>query len=520
MSEGTQNEDCPMEAEYISRESEEIISRSWVQRFCVRHAIVIKKLSGEAAGVPSATSNDWLSKVWPTIREGYSDSDVFNADETGLFYKLTPDRTLHFKGEKCSNGKLSKERITVLVAANMSGSEKRKLFVIGKSKNPRCFKNVKNLPVDYYNNQKAWMTTDLFNKFLLDWDKELKKKRRKILLLIDNCPSHIDLRDFEFIKVVFLPPNTTSVLQPIDQGIIQKIKTNFRKQLVLRFLQDVEENRETKISILDAIIMVHQAWEDVPATTITNCFKHSGVLGNQNEEQPSEPAETNALDEPEFLPWSESLELPTLINKDVLADYAKIDEGLHTEQDISDEDLINELDADIETDNGEEDVEEQLDIPPLTDALRAAQLLKKFVIDKLIIKRDKNSEVRKYQTRYEWGSKISRKNESDMKVRTSVYSNKFGEKRKVYVEGRTLKTIENPKANKMNGCKKLKAGNNNPSNTIDEDQDMINPNIPTKNKFGVLNNENLDQRGESLSSAPISREKTLYFLPYFYLLWA
>ncbi|XP_056643855.1 jerky protein homolog [Diorhabda sublineata] len=218
-----------------SRESEEIISRSWVQRFCVRHAIVFKKLSGEAAGVPSATSDDWLSKVWPTIREGYSDSDVFNADETGLFYKLTPDRTLHFKGEKCSNGKLSKESITVLVAANMSGSEKH-----------------------------------------------------------------------------------------------------------------------------------------VPATTITNCFKHSGVLGNQNEEQPSEPAETNALDEPEFLPWSESLELPTLINKDVLADYAKIDEGLHTEQDISDEDLINELDADIETDNGEEDEEEQLDIPPLTDALRAA----------------------------------------------------------------------------------------------------------------------------------------------------
>lgn len=363
-----------------SSESEEIISRSWVQRFCVRHAIVFKKLSGEAAGVPSATSDDWLAKVWPTIREGYSDSDVFNADETGLFYKLTPDRTLHFKGEKCSNGKLSKERITVLVAANMSGSEKRKLFVIGKSKNPRCFKNVKNLPVDYYNNQKAWMTTDLFNKFLLDWDKELKKKRRKILLLIDNCPSHINLRDFEFIKVVFLPPNTTSVLQPMDQGIIQKIKTNFRKQLVLRFLQDVEENRETKISILDAIIMVHQAWEDVPATTIKNCFKHSGVLGNQNEEQPSEPAEINALDEPEFLPWSESLELPTIINKDVLADYAKIDEGLHTEQDISDEDLINELDADIETDNGEEDEEEQLDIPPLTDALRAAQLLKKFVM--------------------------------------------------------------------------------------------------------------------------------------------
>ncbi|XP_057662501.1 uncharacterized protein LOC130897585 [Diorhabda carinulata] len=61
----------------------------------------------------------------------------------------------------------------------------------------------------------------------------------------------------------------------------------------------------------------------------------------------------------------------------------------------------------------------------------------------------------------------------------------------------------------MNGNKKMKPNDNNLSNTMDEDQDMIHPSVPTKNKFGVLNNEYLDQREGSSSSAPKKREKTL-----------
>ncbi|XP_066149867.1 uncharacterized protein [Euwallacea fornicatus] len=57
-------------------------------------------------------------------------NDIFNGDETGLFYKTTPNKTLKFKGEKCAGGKQSKERITVWVCANMTGTEKRLLMVI------------------------------------------------------------------------------------------------------------------------------------------------------------------------------------------------------------------------------------------------------------------------------------------------------------------------------------------------------------------------------------------------------
>jgi hypothetical protein len=66
-----------------------------------------------------------------------------------------------FKGEKCTTGKRSKERITVLVGSNMSGTEKVPLLVIGKSAKPRSFKNAR-IPVDYKANKKAWMTGKFF----------------------------------------------------------------------------------------------------------------------------------------------------------------------------------------------------------------------------------------------------------------------------------------------------------------------------------------------------------------------
>ena len=155
---------------------------------------------------------------------------------------MTPDKTLRIKGEKCLGGKLSKERITVFVCANMDGSEKRKLLVIGKSKKPRCFKNIQTLPVNYQANKKAWMTSELFEAELMKWDNELQHKNRKILLLIDNCTAHVNIQQkLKNIKQVFLPPNSTSVLQPMDQGVIRSLKSHFRKLLILKIIESMEK---------------------------------------------------------------------------------------------------------------------------------------------------------------------------------------------------------------------------------------------------------------------------------------
>lgn len=73
-------------------------SASWISRFKVRHNIVAGKIVGESSSVDQNSTTNWLISVWPNLRRQFSDDEIFNADETGLFYKLRPDKTLKFKG--------------------------------------------------------------------------------------------------------------------------------------------------------------------------------------------------------------------------------------------------------------------------------------------------------------------------------------------------------------------------------------------------------------------------------------
>lgn len=74
----------------------------------------------------------------------YSPADVFNADETGLYYRALPEHAYIFTNEKAKGTKTSKERLTMLCCASIT-DEKKKLLAIRKHKNPLCFKKVKNL---------------------------------------------------------------------------------------------------------------------------------------------------------------------------------------------------------------------------------------------------------------------------------------------------------------------------------------------------------------------------------------
>lgn len=79
------------------------------------------------------------------LSNGYDSWKIFNPGETEFFDKCVPYRTLTLKDEKCDEGKLSKDRITVRLACNMDGSEELKLLIVGRSAKPRYFKIIKSL---------------------------------------------------------------------------------------------------------------------------------------------------------------------------------------------------------------------------------------------------------------------------------------------------------------------------------------------------------------------------------------
>lgn len=219
-------------------------SSGWLNKFLKRQKMSFRKLCGESASVDLHVTDNWMTQALPGIIIQYEARDIYNADETGLFFKCLPDKTFAFRSETCHGGKYSKQRLTVMCATNMDGSDKLPLLVIGKSKNPRCFKNVKSLPVLYESNTKAWMTSILFEKWILELDEKFAKEKRNVLMFVDNCTAHPKSlqRKLKAINLQFFPPNATSVVQPLDLGIIKNLKQYYRHELVKRRLQEMEDS--------------------------------------------------------------------------------------------------------------------------------------------------------------------------------------------------------------------------------------------------------------------------------------
>ena len=211
-----------------------VATEGWLSRWKSRHQIVYKRAHGEKGSTDIKSAEEWTSTILPGLLEEYRPSEVYNADETGLYYRATPDGSLCYCHEKLSGSKKALERITVLWCSNQTGTDKCKLLVIGNSLRPRCFKNVNvdNLPVTYRAIKKAWMTSQIT---------KLTKVNRKILLLVDKCTAHPHVNTLKNIQLKFLPPNTTSLIQPMDQGIIKNLKTLYHKELVHMTLAYREE---------------------------------------------------------------------------------------------------------------------------------------------------------------------------------------------------------------------------------------------------------------------------------------
>lgn len=344
-------------------------SDGWLTRFKSRHSILGKVLSGESASVDKTKVDEWKQQI-PEVARGFKPDDIFNVDETGLFFKCLPTCTLAFKGEKCFGGKHSKERVTCLVGSNMTGSEKLKLLIIGKSKNPRCFNKIKSLPVDYVANQRSWMTADLFTNWLLQLDAKFGRSKRKVLFIIDNCPAHPkQVKDkLKFIKLEYFPPNMTSIVQPMDMGIIQNLKVHYKRRILTTILKVWETKKEDyKITLLDCVREVSRAWiQDVTPLTIENCFKKAGFKDDTWDDEDDVPLNqlicvTDDANQIERI-WNRLTEADYNIEGLNWRDYVEVHDGIvATEiperESILESVIINHAAAANDDDSGAEDEE-------------------------------------------------------------------------------------------------------------------------------------------------------------------
>ena len=116
----------------------------WIDGF-KQDTVVYRPISVECRTVGSSAVEVWRNKQLLKVIEGYEPENIYNGDGAGLFFMLPPKKTLSFKGNPCSGGKNSKDRITVMSACNISATDGLPPLVAGKSEKSHCFKNVRNM---------------------------------------------------------------------------------------------------------------------------------------------------------------------------------------------------------------------------------------------------------------------------------------------------------------------------------------------------------------------------------------
>lgn len=335
-------------------------SNGWLDKFKKRHAIKEKVICGESADVSDQDCHLWQHGVLKKVLKDYTPDNIFNADETALFFKCLPNKTLTFKNDNCFGGKHSKDRITVMVASNMTGKEKLKLLVIGKSQKPRCFRGIKSLEVEYDFNKKSWMTALIFKKWILNLDKRMGKERRKIVMFVDNCPAHPkSIENLKNIRLVFFPPNTTSKLQPMDQGVIKNLKCHYRRRILKKIINAIDNNQPVieSINLRDCISELSKAWHDVNETTIKNCFSKAGFKNTPSASDCEEELPLSELKET----WGKLKEYGTICEDAKLEEYLEIDNNMCIAELPNDDDILESVRNNNEVEKVDDEENEEVE---------------------------------------------------------------------------------------------------------------------------------------------------------------
>lgn len=269
-----------------------LASKGWFDKFKRRFSLHNLKMCGESGSADHVSAAAFPGALKKIIDEkGYRPEQVWNMDETGLYWKKMPNRTFVAKEEKRAPGfKAAKSRCTLMLCANAAGHTIKPGFIY-KSANPRALKgrNKNLLPVFWMHNTKAWTTNtiaiDWFHHcFLTEVRAYLQEKGlpNKILLLLDNAPGHPVALDgmCDDAEVVFMPPNTTSLIQPLDQGVIAAFKAYYTRRCMQRLHAALDANSDLSViqywktfTIADCLSIVRECLQDLRPQTVIGCWR-------------------------------------------------------------------------------------------------------------------------------------------------------------------------------------------------------------------------------------------------------
>lgn len=260
-------------------------SPGFVNKFKKRHNI--KCLTTHPAD--KRTSGQFCQDLANYINKTKTSLDkIYNADKTGLCWKMVPSKLPIINDKSQPFEKiLYKDRVALMMCTNATGSHKLPILVIGKNNQSHCFNNVQFLPVFYEEQQNATMDSELMLKwykdiFLPEIEQHHGSNDQQCLLLLENTPCQLSVEQFNTIsqrcRVIFLPSNIKSLVQPVNQGIIAKCKQIYKSDFLrIVFTENTFEGVQRVLKSFDLLrccYLISKAWNSITDTFIRKAWKN------------------------------------------------------------------------------------------------------------------------------------------------------------------------------------------------------------------------------------------------------
>ena len=186
-------------------------STRWLEGFKKRFHISVRARHGEAGSTTVSVEEEMRSLQ--TIAGEYQEEDIYNMDETGLFWKMIPSRSLSSQSQP--GLKKDKPRISIALATNATGTDRIPLWFVGQARTPRALRNisVSTMGGQWRWNKKAWMNTAIMSEWLQHFYRRVGT-HRQILLTMDNFSAHYTAVEQHppppNVRTCWLPANSTS----------------------------------------------------------------------------------------------------------------------------------------------------------------------------------------------------------------------------------------------------------------------------------------------------------------------
>ncbi|KAK1935041.1 Tigger transposable element-derived protein 6 [Phytophthora citrophthora] len=229
--------------------------------------------------LPPVSMDLSLEQIQEMLRD-YVPSDIYTVDETGLFYRASPNKLV--QGDEAQSMLADEARLTVLLAVNADASDLMEPYIIGNVVPPKNIKmaSISQLGYHYVCSSKARMTVFIFQQWLRDFNARMASAHRNVVLLMDNAPSHVmGCVALSNVRVVMFAPHLGMKVQPMRGGILASFKGKYRLKHLTLAIDHLEDGLSDiyHVKQIQAMNWIVDAWQQTSKELIVNAWKPLGI---------------------------------------------------------------------------------------------------------------------------------------------------------------------------------------------------------------------------------------------------